>query len=708
MRATPLLILCLALPAEPAAEEVFSLSRQYSETGAPAAREALARYVAGQPPPADAHLAYLALGIGDYNEKRFAAAAGHLGPASRGELADYAVYYHALALVAAADHAGAAPLTAGFAERFPDSALAPAATRQRIDSLSQAGQARQALGLTPEKPRAASDWVLVAKVAERAGEPRRAAEAWQQVYFGFPNGTEQTHAQAALAALRTKLAARYPAPSTALRLGRSDALFAAQKYSAARLEYRSLAAILKGLAREQAAVRVGACDQRLRYDARGFQYLKRLSLTQPEAAAERLYYLLACSRRLKRESEITGAVEQLGRQHRGSRWLEEALLAAANYFLIENNPTLSAGFHQALVEQFPQGRYAETAHWKLAWRAYQTEPPAEARRRLERHLQQFPSSPNRTAALYWLARLAEASDRAAARALYQYLITAYPLYYHSILAQDHWKKLAAAEGPAPAWVSKLVAGAAAPPGPPAAQPSPGAASQLTRAHLLARLGLVDLAERELRFRAEAPELAYYAGLELAQLAAEHDQHHRAIRLLKRYTPGYLAYPIASMPRQYWELLFPWPWRREIQGYSQAHNLDPYVVAALIRQESEFNPGAVSPARARGLMQIVLPTGRRLGRNLGMGALTVSHLHVPDTSLRLGTLHLRHVLDMYDGRLELALAGYNAGEQRVERWLQRRPADDLAAFVESIPFTETRTYVQAVLRNAYIYRKLYGG
>ncbi|MBI3697662.1 MAG: lytic transglycosylase domain-containing protein [Acidobacteria bacterium] len=231
---------------------------------------------------------------------------------------------------------------------------------------------------------------------------------------------------------------------------------------------------------------------------------------------------------------------------------------------------------------------------------------------------------------------------------------------------------------------------------------------MRRARLLYRLGLADLGERELRFRADsAPRFAYQAGLELAEQAAERGNYHSAIRYLKRYVPAYLAYPLDAMPRRFWELLFPLPWRDEIEAYSRQHELDPLLVAALIRQESEFNPGAISKARARGLMQIMPSTGRLLGRRLGMRPVSVTQLYVPETSLKLGTLHLRQVLDQYEGRLEPALAGYNAGEHRADKWLTWRAPADPAEFVESIPFTETRDYVQAVLRNAEIYRRLYG-
>lgn len=260
---------------------------------------------------------------------------------------------------------------------------------------------------------------------------------------------------------------------------------------------------------------------------------------------------------------------------------------------------------------------------------------------------------------------------------------------------------------APAEVAKLLDGLPGAPKPPAPEPSPEVARLLGRARLLDSLALTGLAQRELRFRADSNRAAaYYAGMQMAQEAAAGGSFYQAIRYLKRYTPGYLSYPYDAMPRRYWELLFPMPWREGIETYSRQHELDPYLVAALIRQESEFNPAAISRAKARGLMQIVPATGRRLGRDLGR-KVTLASLTTPDTSLRLGTLYLRQVIDQFQGRLEPALAGYNAGENRADKWLSVFSFDDRAEFVESIPFTETHDYVEAVLRNAEIYRQLYG-
>ena len=126
------------------------------------------------------------------------------------------------------------------------------------------------------------------------------------------------------------------------------------------------------------------------------------------------------------------------------------------------------------------------------------------------------------------------------------------------------------------------------------------------------------------------------------------------------------------------------------------------MAALIRQESSFDPGAVSRAGARGLMQIMPATGRALARTLRL-RYRRSSLHDPGTSLRLGTLYLRQMLNRFDGRVEQALAAYNAGPRRVRAWRKARPGLSAEEFIESIPFTETRNYVKIILAAREQYR-----
>jgi soluble lytic murein transglycosylase len=130
-----------------------------------------------------------------------------------------------------------------------------------------------------------------------------------------------------------------------------------------------------------------------------------------------------------------------------------------------------------------------------------------------------------------------------------------------------------------------------------------------------------------------------------------------------------------------------------------------VVAGLIRQESAFEPEARSGKNAIGLMQLIGPTARRVAKQENL-RYSQARLVDPDYNVRLGTAYFASLRKQFGG-VESALAAYNAGEDRVAFWTAGQSYRDKAEFVDSIPFTETRQYVEIVTRNADIYRRLYG-
>jgi soluble lytic murein transglycosylase len=174
-------------------------------------------------------------------------------------------------------------------------------------------------------------------------------------------------------------------------------------------------------------------------------------------------------------------------------------------------------------------------------------------------------------------------------------------------------------------------------------------------------------------------------------------------VLKRALPFAASAPIKSVPLAYWRILFPEPYWDTITAESAKNGLDPYLVASLIRQESEFNPTAISKANAYGLMQLLPAVGRQMAREEGIGSIETRQLLDPLLNIRLGTRYLRETLEKFGRVPEYALAAYNAGDNRVTDWQAAGPYHGIDEFVESIPFTETREYVQAILRNQDIYR-----
>ncbi len=180
---------------------------------------------------------------------------------------------------------------------------------------------------------------------------------------------------------------------------------------------------------------------------------------------------------------------------------------------------------------------------------------------------------------------------------------------------------------------------------------------------------------------------------------------RAITLMRRAYPQHLTAGGEQLPAEILQVIFPLMYWESIRRHSALHGLDPYLMAALIAQESTFDPQIRSVANAWGLMQIVPATGRRLARSLGIRRFTTATLTNPEINIRMGTLHFSQLVRQYGG-IYYALASYNAGGSRVVRWKAEGPELDEEEFIDNIPFPETQNYVKRILGTAEDYRMLY--
>jgi soluble lytic murein transglycosylase len=480
-------------------------------------------------------------------------------------------------------------------------------------------------------------------------------------------------------------------------------------YTRAGKELTALLPRLSGESLDLARVRIGAAAYLARENEAAHKYLSSFQATAPEAEAERLYYLLECQRRLNHLDEMNATLEKLAQSYPESHWRLEALVAVANYYVAHDQPDAAQPLYRTCFESFPGDQQSAACQWKVTWSTYLRDP-AQAESMLREHLTRYAASDQTSPALYYLGRIAESkSDWAKARAYYDAVNNAYPNYYYAILARERLEtpSLLTASPSAPTAqflsaiqiVNRRV--------PESFDPTPLTKQRIERARLLDVAGLDDLSEAELRFGAKADGQPQIMAIELADLASQRDAPDQAIRYIKHYAPGYLSLSLDAAPDKFWRLAFPLPYRKSLEEYCRAQMLDPYLMAALIRQESEFNPKAISRANARGLAQVMPATGRQLSRKLGMSRFSTAMLFSPDTNLKMGTYYLKTLSDELQGKWEAALASYNAGKSHVTTWMAAGNYREPAEFVESIPFNETRAYVQSVLRNADVYRKLYG-
>ena len=362
--------------------------------------------------------------------------------------------------------------------------------------------------------------------------------------------------------------------------------------------------------------------------------------------------------------------------------------------------TSSALIYWRDEQQFPTSSHAVPAEWRVAWTAVLKRDP-KAVDLLTEHLRRFPGSAFTPDALYWLGRLAEeGNDNGLARAYYAKLNERYPGSFFDIAAAQRKPRLGAGPTPTVAVLDTI------PPLPPAAGVSdripPAAAERQARADALRSIAFDSSADLELRAGYAAtgePKLLVEAAK--ADVAAQ--KFGAAIVTLRTVYPQLEYRPYASVPREVWEAAYPLPQKASIVRWSERNKLDPMLIAGLSRQESAFDPSAHSVADAYGIMQLIPETGRKWARDQRVHY-SLERLLDADYNIRLGTAYFAWLKQQF-GSPEAALAGYNAGEDRVSEWTAT-PYRDVPEFVDSIPFTETRDYVEIITRNAAIYHRIY--
>lgn len=338
-----------------------------------------------------------------------------------------------------------------------------------------------------------------------------------------------------------------------------------------------------------------------------------------------------------------------------------------------------------IVRRWPRGATTDEARFRAAIIAWAAGNRRAAARELDSLVAVHPRSDERHAALYWSGRAwAVLGDSAPARQRWETVAAAEPLSYYAMLAS---RRLGRAPWLPPDSGDGVAAIAAVD-------------SAVVRADLLASAGM----DVEVRFEwdALADEAERVPGRLLATGAAlrEHGRSSRAISL------GWKAIAAGIVDARAYRLAYPVLHRDVLTALAKARELDPALVAALIRQESSFDPRATSGAGARGLMQVMPRVGAQLARSEGYPFWDPVLLWQPDVNLELGTRHLRGSLGTGERSLPYALAAYNAGSGRLSRWRRKRGVDDPELFVERIPFAETRDYVRIVQRNREMYSGLY--
>jgi soluble lytic murein transglycosylase len=678
----------------------------------------LRRYAESQKAPEQRALAYFALGYREYEAGEYLAAAQDMRESATPQfsLADYATYYSAAAALKADKPAQAAETVRDFSSNFPASPLRLQALELLAEALIDSQKAQEAIQILTGDPsvrRHATLSLQLAKAYEQFGDLPQAARAFQEIYFAFPTSSQAKEAGVALGSLRCRLGADFPQPTEEVETARVELLFKAAFFKEALQGYEELLSSRPASALTDVwKLGRARCLVRLRRDGEAVEALS-VSPASPAINAERQALLVEVYARQDNTTAALQAVSQIQAIDAHSASYESALYSAGNLFFRLGDWQNASRQYQTLVGSFPQGSQTQDAQWRLIWCYYLSEAHDQARQAFRDYLTHYTRPAHTPAALYWLGRLEEEQgDLRDAQALYSLLQHRFAHSFYAEQANSRERKLPAsraAEMPQPGSTAWEVAQEIPPraPSPIPSCPSNATDEALQPVLALQALSLDGLAAQYLKASLAAqpaqPEQRFF----LSRLEAGQGNVADAVYDAIKIVPDFPFHEFSELPREMWNLLFPQSYWKLVQRQARASQLDAYLVMGLIRQESAFNPRATSSADARGLMQVLPKTASHSNRPSRIRS-TGARLYNPTYNVRFGCSYLRTLLKEFDGKPEMALAAYNAGDFRVKDWLKSNSFRDSSEFLEAIPIRATRVYVESVLRDAAIYRQLLTG
>jgi len=677
------------------------MAQQLATMRSPAAYAGVSAYAHSHTGEASA-AAYIALGHAYLLDRKFPESVNAFRQANvqGNALDDYADYLEAQADLQSNNLPQAETILSIFAQKHPDSIFVPSVPVLQANLFLQEGDPQAALRILDAHKGEAianhADYQLaLAKTYQMAGRLPEATQLFRHTFLGFPLSNEAAVAKTQLAALGATSSL-----TVEERSHHADALYKAGRFSDADDEYRSLAndpSVTDGL-KNTLLVAAANCDwklKRLTKDA-----LERIPDSNDETGARRMYLLMELARDKDDGETQRTIVEQMETRFPSSPWLSEALYSSGNMYLLRKDFPTAVTYYGELAKRFPQSTYAPSAHWRAAWLNYRIGQYSEAARLMDEQIAVYHGGKEIPSALYWRGRLYQNQESRPdmAATYYKTVARIYRHYYYASIAQQRISELGSVT---PANIASLEA-MKPEPIPTLTDDIPEDDPHVVRAHVLANAGLNEYIAAEIQAADGSDE---WGALCEAKIYASYGENWRAMRSMKRAIPFYTSAPIDSIPMEYWRILFPQAYWSTIKSESDKNSLDPYMVAALIRQETEFNPGAISNKSAYGLMQLLPSVGKSMAKEEGIHHFATNDLLDPNTNIRLGTRYLRQTLEKFNSQPEYTFAAYNAGDSRVTDWQAIGNYKGMDEFVESIPFTETREYVQAIIRNEQIYREL---
>ncbi len=656
-------------------------------------------------------------------------------PTEYPDLADHALFALAEQHYAKKRYAEAIGLYQRLTGNYPSSSLAPRALLRRAQAFFDAGSFREAASAFektrqdfPQSDQAADAATGLGRAYAAAGDLPASVRAYLDASVAYPANDRDEEIEKALAQLKVR-GAVVPKLTANDLYERGRNLYRDLQYDLAVQAFRG--ALEADPAHSQKAdmlLRSGIALYNLGKRPEAASTLENLLKAKlPDCrCAEALNWLGKSYSRLGLREEAVETYLKLVRMYPESDWADDALYLAGNVYRDANDQRTAIRYYRRLVTEYPESSLADSAIWWQGWAYYTAGDYPKTIQALQELVTRYPRSFLVNQALYWQGRAVERmGDRDKALWYYRRIVSRGPYTYYGYRAAERIGSadlpvVTVSEEPLPAdvvpedsdlspetateredldrspvWTDEVVAAL-------------GAYPSYRKTLELMHLDMKKEAAAELWSLRDLMPKRYGALIGLSKAFFELGDYHSSLIIVQRSFDRQLERPSSRLPDDLWLLAYPQGYWQSIVAAARRQGVDPYFVVAIIREESQFRPEALSPAGARGVMQVMPSTGEWIARVTGIRDFDRAKLFEADTNITVGTWYLANLMKRFKGDLYLVSAAYNAGPETVALWTARNGgAADPDVFVETIPFMETRGYVKKVLRNYAEYRRIYG-
>lgn len=602
-----------------------------------------------------------------------------------------------------------------FGDKYPkspllyDAQLLEAHTLKEIGDYAQAIRKYQAViegeGLRNRKKEAEAifGW---AESLTKTGQSSEAWELYRKVYFNYPEQALADTSWRQMNILDKHKVLTLTKKSLDLYLKRAEKLIELGHYTLALRDYETVISIqpLQEYL-EKALLQQAFCLNKLRERIKAKVLLEEFidKYRDNRYITEGLYHLAKLYWNTNDHYKSERVIQRLIKTYPTDPWTEKGMLVLGLMKEEEGRWTLARMVYEDMAKQFPQGELLPEVYWRWGWAEYTMGDYTQAARVFEDLIHLPNGEKHIDKAIYWHARVLErVGQKEEAQGYYEELARNYPYSYYGIKGGERWlgsqhhkKKLGPPKDNNTSLIPKDIAWSAE------------QSYYLERIRELSPLALYVEMQHEVKYLMKVlpPDISYQ--YHLAKFFYQNGFYYEAIKILGRILLATQAQDRSGLPRELWELLYPLAYWDQVNHHAKQNHQDPYLIMAIIRQESAFQSGAISSAGACGLMQILPSTGKFIFQSLGKDGFERQYLFDPGLNISSGIWYFDYLKDKFNKNLVLSLAGYNAGPEKVKEWVKLYGMHDPEEFIENIPYRETQDYIKNVLRNRFFYQKIYG-